>query len=139
MGRPVAVTGVGVVTSLGIGKADNWRNLTALQYHYETQPLPTRFAWYFHQFPPDFQKLSAVFMFFVELLVPFLLFAPRRIRFFAAATMILLQILIFFTGNYTFFNLMSVASVTLNYGANWLRSATVERGLNVRFGLLMRF
>ena len=84
-----------------------WRNLTALRYHYVTQPLPTRFAWYFHQFPPDFQKLSAVFMFFVELLVPFLLFAPRRIRFFAAGMTILLQILIFFTGNYTFFNLVS--------------------------------
>src|ERR687887_763532 len=30
-GAPVAVTGVGVVTSLGIGIADNWRNLTAGQ------------------------------------------------------------------------------------------------------------
>ena len=28
-GAPVAVTGVGVVTSLGIGIADNWRKLTA--------------------------------------------------------------------------------------------------------------
>jgi lipase maturation factor 1 len=86
-----------------------WRNLAALQYHYETQPLPTRFAWYFHQLPPDFQKLSAVFMFSVELLVPFLFFAPRRIRFFAATITILLEILIFITGNYAFFNLLSIA------------------------------
>src|SRR5712691_10024759 len=28
-GKPVAVTGIGVVTSLGVGKADNWRKLTA--------------------------------------------------------------------------------------------------------------
>ncbi|HXI38901.1 MAG TPA: lipase maturation factor family protein [Bryobacteraceae bacterium] len=86
-----------------------WRNLTALQYHYATQPLPTRFAWYFYQCPPDFQKVSAVFMFFVELIVPFLFFAPRRIRFFAAGITVLLEILIFITGNYTFFNLLAVA------------------------------
>src|SRR5262245_53480038 len=30
-GAPVAVTGIGVVTSLGIGIADNWRKLTAGQ------------------------------------------------------------------------------------------------------------
>jgi len=99
----------------------NWRNLTALQYHYQTQPLPTRFAWYFHQLPPDFQKLSAVFMFFVELLVPFLLFAPRRIRFFAAGMTILLEILIFITGNYTFFNLVSVALCLLLFDDAALR------------------
>ncbi len=28
---PVAVTGIGVLTSLGIGKADNWSKLTAGQ------------------------------------------------------------------------------------------------------------
>ena len=30
-GKPVAVTGLGIVTSLGIGKADNWKHLTAGQ------------------------------------------------------------------------------------------------------------
>jgi predicted DCC family thiol-disulfide oxidoreductase YuxK len=93
----------------------NWRNLTALQFHYETHPLPTRFAWYFHQLPADFQRLSVVFMFFVELVTPFLLLAPRRIRFFAAAMTLALQALIFITGNYTFFNLVTVALCLLLY------------------------
>jgi predicted DCC family thiol-disulfide oxidoreductase YuxK len=87
----------------------NWRNLTALRYHYETQPLPTPFAWYFHQLPMSCQKLSWAFLFFVELMVPFLLFAPRRVRFFAGGATILLQALIFLTGNYTFFNLLTVS------------------------------
>jgi predicted DCC family thiol-disulfide oxidoreductase YuxK len=86
-----------------------WRNLTALTYHYETQPLPTRFGWYFHQLPADFQKFSCLFIFFVELIVPFLTFAPRRVRFFAATMTITLQVLIFITGNYAFFNLLAVA------------------------------
>ena len=86
-----------------------WRNLTALEYRYQTQPLPTRFAWYFHQLPADFQKFSCLFVFFVELVVPFLMFAPRRVRFFAATVTVALQVLIFITGNYAFFNLLAVA------------------------------
>jgi len=87
----------------------NWRNLTALRYHYETQPLPTPLAWYFHQLPMSCQKFSCAFLFFVELIVPFLMFAPRRVRFFAGGATILLQALIFLTGNYAFFNLLAVA------------------------------
>jgi hypothetical protein len=37
------------------------------------------------------------------------------------------------------FNMTSINAVTQNYGSNWLRPATVQRGLNVRFGLQMRF
>jgi lipase maturation factor 1 len=86
-----------------------WRNLTALEFHYQTQPLPTMFAWCLHHLPANFQKASAVFMFFVELVIPFLMFAPRRVRFFAAAMTLMLQTIIFLTGNYTFFNLLAVA------------------------------
>jgi len=86
-----------------------WRNLTALEFHYQTQPLPTVVGWYLHHLPADFQKGSAVFMFFVELVVPFLFFAPRRIRFFAGAMTLALQAIIFLTGNYAFFNLLAMA------------------------------
>jgi predicted DCC family thiol-disulfide oxidoreductase YuxK len=98
-----------------------WRNLTVLEYHYQTQPLPTPFAWYFHQLPPDFQKLSCLFVFLVELAVPFLIFAPRRLRFFAGAMTIALQALIFITGNYAFFNLLAVAACLLLYDDAALR------------------
>jgi hypothetical protein len=40
------------------------------------------------------------------------------------------------------FNLTSINAVTQNYSyptSNWLRPATVQRGLNIRFGLQMRF
>ena len=56
----------------------NWRNLTALNYHYWTQPLPTPLAWFMAQLPPCFMQLSTAFTFFVELVVPFLFFMPRR-------------------------------------------------------------
>lgn len=86
-----------------------WRNLTALRYHYETQPLPTPLAWYMHQLPAALQKASTVFVFLVELVVPFLFFAPRRLRHAGAYLSIALQVLIFLTGNYTYFNILAVA------------------------------
>lgn len=87
----------------------NWHNLTAMQYHYETQPLPTPIGWFLHQFPDWFQQLSTAGMFFIELLVPILFFAPRKIRYVAGAIQIFLQILILLTGNYCFFNLLTIA------------------------------
>jgi hypothetical protein len=87
----------------------SWRNLTALAVHYETQPLPTPVAWYMMQTPLWFQKISTASVFFVELLLPFLMFGPRRLKQIAAAGTILLQILILLTGNYTFFNLLTIA------------------------------
>ncbi|HUD98551.1 MAG TPA: lipase maturation factor family protein [Bryobacteraceae bacterium] len=86
-----------------------WRNLTALSYHYETQPLPTPIAWYMYQLPMWFQKASTVFVFFVEVLVPFVIFAPFKLRRVAAVLLIGLQVLILLTGNYTFFNLLAIA------------------------------
>jgi predicted DCC family thiol-disulfide oxidoreductase YuxK len=87
----------------------NWRNLTALTYHYQTQPLPTWIGWYASQLPLWFQKFSCVAMFGVELGAPFLIFAPRRLRFGGAAAITFLQILILLTGNYTFFNWLTLA------------------------------
>ena len=86
-----------------------WRNLTALRYHYETQPLPTPLAWYMHQLPLWFQKASVGCVFLVELAVPFLFFAPRRLRRIGAWITIALQVLILLTGNYTFFNFLAIA------------------------------
>ncbi len=86
-----------------------WRNLTALNYHYETQPLPTSIAWYVHQLPEWFQQISAIGMFAVELVIPFLIFAPRRLRTAGCIGLVGLQILIILTGNYCFFNLLTIA------------------------------
>lgn len=86
----------------------NWSHLTALTYHYQTQPLPTGAAWYFHFLPVGFHQFSALVMFGVELLAPFLIWGPRRLRSYAAAAITALQVLIMLTGNYCFFNLLTI-------------------------------
>lgn len=85
-----------------------WRNLTALNYHYETQPLPTPIAWYAHHLPALIQRISVLGVFAVELIVPFLFLTTRRVRMAAAFITIAFQLMIAFTGNYTFFNLLTI-------------------------------
>ncbi len=87
----------------------SWRSLTALNFHYFTQPLPTPVAWYLQQAPSWFQTLSVLFVFVVELGLPLLIFFPRRVRHLAAAGFIALQLLIALSGNYAFFNLLALS------------------------------
>jgi predicted DCC family thiol-disulfide oxidoreductase YuxK len=86
----------------------NWWNLSALSYHFLTQPLPTPLAWYAAQLPPSVLKFTTGSMFFIELVLPFLIFSPRRLRFFAAFGILLLQSCILITGNYNWFNLQTM-------------------------------
>jgi len=86
-----------------------WRDWTALAFHYMTQPLPTPLAWYMYQLPPGFQRFSTATVLFIELVIPFLFFAPRLWRFWGAGLALFLQTLILLTGNYTFFNLLTMA------------------------------
>jgi len=86
----------------------SWPHLRALDFHYETQPLPTPLAWYAHQLPEWLQQLSVLTMFGIELVLPLLIFMPRRLRFVAAGGFLVLQIAISLTGNYYFLNLLTI-------------------------------
>ncbi|XP_072452511.1 lipase maturation factor 2 [Notamacropus eugenii] len=90
-----------------------WWGLTALTYHYETQCLPTPAAWFAHHLPVWLHKLSVVATFLIEIAIPVLFFAPiRRLRLAAFYSQALLQILIILTGNYNFFNLLTLVLTT---------------------------
>jgi len=84
-----------------------WANLTALTYHFQTQPLPTPLAWYAHNIPVDGLVFATAMTFVIELGLPWLIFCPRRLRFFAGFGFLLLETLIFLTGNYNFFNILT--------------------------------
>ena len=87
----------------------SWWNLTALDYHYWSQPLPTLFGWWADKTPEWFKHFSVAFCFVVEIIVPFFIWAPRRLRLIAAGLLIFLQLAIALTGNYCFFNLLTIA------------------------------
>ncbi len=86
-----------------------WWELRALDFHFATQPLPLWTAWYVHQLPRWILRAMTLVMFVIEILVPFLIVTPRRCRHAATVTLIALQVFILATGNYAFFNWLTIA------------------------------
>lgn len=88
-----------------------WRHLSALDYHFETQPLPPWTAWYAHHLPGVVHRIGVGAMFFIELIAPWFLLAPARLRplrLVGAAALMLFQLSIAATGNYGFFNALAI-------------------------------
>ena len=99
-----------------------WRSLTALEYHYWTQPLPGPGSWQVHHLPAWLHRACCVAMFVVELGLPWLVLAPRRWRMLAFLGFTGLQVAIVATGNYTFFNLLALLlGLLLVEDATWVR------------------
>lgn len=91
----------------------NWRNLTAVGYHYQSQPLPNTFAWYAYRMPLWFQKFSCAMMLIVEILVPFLIFTSDELRLGVCFAFVGLQFFIWLTGNFSFLNYLTVVFCTI--------------------------
>ena len=113
----------------------SWRNLSALSYHYHTQPLPTVLAWYADKLPGRVQHFSTAATLVIELAIPFFIFLPRMIRMFGAWCLIGLQALIALTGNYAFFNLLTVA-LTLFLFDDLALERFVPSRARLQFGIL---
>ena len=107
-----------------------WRDLSALTFHYETQPLPTPLGWFAHQMPRWWHRAECAGMFVLELFVPLFLFAPRTLRHNAALLLAALMAAVAFTGNYTFFNLLAIALCLLCLDDAWWAAAL--RWLSIR-------
>jgi hypothetical protein len=86
----------------------NWRNLRAMCFHYETQPIPNRVSWYVHQLPEGVQRLSTLGTFLFELIVPFLALGPAPFKLTCFCLLFFFQGLIILTGNYGFFNILTI-------------------------------
>jgi hypothetical protein len=119
---------------------DCWWNLTALDYHYWSQPLPTIFAWWADQHAEWFKKFSVGLCLFIEIIVPFFIWAPRRVRLIAVVFLIFLQVAIAVTGNYCFFNLLTIALCLLliddqSWPRRWARPGEIPAGGRVDGGI----
>lgn len=85
-----------------------WADFTALNYYFETQPLPHVGSWYFHQLPDWLLRAGTGFTYFTELIVPIMIFLPRKFRIFAAAVTVLMQLIIMASSNHNFINLLTI-------------------------------
>ena len=89
----------------------SWLGMTALIYYFETQPLPHVGAWYFHNLPQSILIAATVMVLIVEILVPLMMFLPRRYRLFAAWVTLVFQLLIVLSSNHNWFNLLTLALI----------------------------
>jgi hypothetical protein len=85
-----------------------WRDLTCLYYHYETQPIPNPISRYLHFAPHMFHKIETAWNHFIELIVPWFSFGPRRARHIAGALLVLFQIFLIVSGNLSFLNYVTI-------------------------------
>jgi hypothetical protein len=85
-----------------------WRNLTCLDYHYETQPMPNPLSWYFHWAPEWTHRGGVLFNHFAELIVPFGYFLPQPVSSIAGIVTILFQGTIFLSGNLSWLNTLTM-------------------------------
>ncbi|WP_413288481.1 lipase maturation factor family protein [Bdellovibrio sp. HCB337] len=91
-----------------LSKDASWRDMTALKFHYWTQPIPNPVAYFADKAPLWFQKFCCAMMFATEIGIPFLVFGPGKIRWVGATIIIFFQFLIIITGNYAFFNFLTI-------------------------------
>jgi len=96
------------VAKLLYGQHD-WLKLTAMDFYYQTAPLPSFGGWFAQQLAPHwFHAATIIAVFALELLVPLFLFWPRRARIISFWLLAALNVGIGVTGNYGFFNILSI-------------------------------
>jgi Lipase maturation factor len=85
-----------------------WRDLTCLNYHHETQPMPGPLSWFFHHLPTPLHRVEVAGNHFAQLLVPFALFAPQPVASIAAAVVIVTQLWLVLSGNFAWLNWITI-------------------------------
>jgi hypothetical protein len=86
----------------------SWRDLTALNYYFETQPIPNGLSRWFHFLPRGVLRFGTLFNHIAELAAPWFVFWPRVARYIACSTIIAFQIVIIFSGNLSFLNWITI-------------------------------
>jgi hypothetical protein len=85
-----------------------WRNLTCMDFHHETQPMPNPLSWFFHHLPRQLHRVEVLGNFFAQLVLPFGLFLPQPFASVAAGLMILTQLYLVVSGNYAWLNWLTI-------------------------------
>jgi hypothetical protein len=91
-----------------------WRDLTAMYYHQETQPMPGPLSWQAHHLPRWWHRAEVVGNHVAQLGAPLLLAAPQPVASIGAGVMVLTQLWLVATGNFSWLNW---AAIVLALGA----------------------
>ncbi len=104
-----------------------WRDLTCLYTHYETQPIPNPLSAFFHHLPHAVQKASVLFNHACELVVPFFVFGPRRVRHIAGGLLLAFQCILILSGNLAFLNWLTIVPILACFDDSLLERLVPQR------------
>lgn len=85
-----------------------WRDLTALYYHHETQPMPGPLSWFFHHLPRPLHRVEVAANHVTQLVVPFLVLTPQPVATWAAAVVVITQLWLVTSGNFAWLNWLTI-------------------------------
>ncbi len=108
-----------------------WRNLTALNYHFETQPIPNPLSRWFHFLPRYLLKAGVLFTFLAEFIAPWCVISSRLFRHGAGMIMVAFQLSLVLSGNFSFFNWVTIIAALAcfddGFWAGWFPRVLVDR------------
>jgi len=115
-----------------------WRELTCLDFHHETQPLPAGLSWWFHRLPAPLHKVEVAANHVTQLVLPVLLFLPQPIAGGVAVAVLVTQGWLVVSGNFAWLNVLTMVLATaalpdawVGGSAGWLGALTPDRAPTV--------
>jgi hypothetical protein len=134
-----------------------WRELTCLDTHFETQPNPNPLSFWFHHAPHAVHVAGVLFTHLAEVVAPWFVFAFRPARRAAGAVIVAFQLTLIASGNYSFFNWVTIVPALACFDDALLARAlpqrarawvlariealvpagAVHRGVTIAYGLLV--
>ena len=93
----------------------SWRDLTALHYHHETQPLPNPWSWHFHRLPKPLHKVEVLASNISQLVVPFGLLLPQAFAAMTGGLIVNTQLCLIVSGNYAWLNFLTIALAVASF------------------------
>ena len=97
-----------------------WRDLTCLDYYFETQPIPNGMSWYFHHLPRSVLHGGVAVNHVVELIVPFGFFLPQPLCGIAGLITIAFQLTLIASGNLSWLNWLTIVLACTTLDNRWL-------------------
>ncbi|CAM3452800.1 MULTISPECIES: lipase maturation factor family protein [Streptomyces] len=114
-----------------------WRNLTCLYYHHETQPMPGPLSWYFHHLPKPLHRVEVAANHVAQLIVPFGLFFPQPVASIAAGLIIVTQLWLVMSGNFSWLNWLTIVLAFAAVDFSGLTGTSSEAPTPLWFGVVV--
>ncbi|XP_045122870.1 lipase maturation factor 1-like isoform X1 [Portunus trituberculatus] len=96
-----------------------WMDLTCMNYHYQTQPVPNPMSYYLHQSPEVIHKLETLGNHIIELLLPLFTFLPRSFMITCGIGQIMFQVILIISGNLSFLNWLTIVPSLAYFDDRW--------------------